>query len=480
MFMKKKVLLLTAACLFSLLVNACDSSAGGNDNPPTPIDPTPTPEPEPGPGPEPEPEPGTIKINAKILGGTFNPNKPYYDVTINYADTYFDKSSAIFNKDLATLLMACSFTSNDLDEYNSLLGQADYSLTYKSSDYEVEPTQDTLGYTFSKKSLENKDIILVCVRGINYKSEFANNMEIGESGNHVGFERSTNRVYNDLVSYINENEQNKDVSLILTGYSRGGCVANMLADKIMKNEDIKVEKNDLYTYTFMAPRAIHKSNVVAYPNVFNIVNSGELVTSIVPADYNLYRCGIDLDIYSKDADEIVKGFDDKITLHPFTSSSDYKNEEEIIRYVLKAVVDSTKVDETGKSEDEIKDEMRKNFCDYYQTAMMFMIRAFYTLKPETVEKIKNDILGGSKIFDLLSEDTTYTLLKGYLDEDGMEYDDAELRVVSKQLSNFVMKVGISLVGVLMSDSAKDSLLRTIDFHYPEITYSLFANYQYQA
>ena len=59
-------------------------------------------------------------------------------------------------------------------------------------------------------------------------------------------------------------------------------------------------------YTLEAPQGLSKEHALPYPNVFNIVNSADVFTYLAPQAYDLYRCGIDIDIQNQNVDEWLK------------------------------------------------------------------------------------------------------------------------------------------------------------------------------
>jgi len=71
---------------------------------------------------------------------------------------------------------------------------------------------------------------------------------------------------------------------IITGHSRGGAVANLLAVEMNFNS-LYFDRNNIYTYTFASPRTVTIFSAASNPihgNIFNIVNRRDVVTSLPP------------------------------------------------------------------------------------------------------------------------------------------------------------------------------------------------------
>ena len=128
------------------------------------------------------------------------------------------------------------------------------------------PSKDSVGVVLGKKTItvwngsknETCTLIAVGVRGGGYAGEWASNLTIGQSGRHLGFERSAQKVLGTLRSYLRSQgvTAKEHVKYWVTGYSRGGAVANLAAGDIAAApETYFASKQDVYGYTFECPSA---------------------------------------------------------------------------------------------------------------------------------------------------------------------------------------------------------------------------------
>ena len=169
------------------------------------------------------------------------------------------------------------------------------------------PSKDSIGVVIGKKEItvwngsknETCTLIAVGVRGGGYAGEWASNLTIGQSGRHLGFERSSQKVLATLRSYLRSHGVTaKDhVKYWITGYSRGGAVANLAAGDIAAApETYLAAKQDVYGYTFEAPSAAVVSedpDGTVYPNIHNVLNRMDAVPRVSPAEFGNRRLGVD-------------------------------------------------------------------------------------------------------------------------------------------------------------------------------------------
>ncbi len=169
------------------------------------------------------------------------------------------------------------------------------------------PSKDSIGVVLGKKQItvwngrknETCTLIAVGVRGGGYAGEWASNLTIGQSGRHLGFDRSAQKVLGTLRDYLrSQGITAKDhVKYWITGYSRGGAVANLAAGDIASAPNVYfAAKKDIYAYTFECPRAAvdaEDPDGTAFPCIHNILNRMDAVPRVSPAEFGNTRLGVD-------------------------------------------------------------------------------------------------------------------------------------------------------------------------------------------
>ena len=204
---------------------------------------------------------------------------------------------------------------------------------------------DGVAYALAHKDLGESDgvrreLIAVSVRG-SYGSEWLSNFNLGEgeaaaaaealaderSHDHTGYQIAALDILAHLDEWVDEAEsRGSEVSILLTGHSRGGAVAGLLAsmldDRAATRADAAVDAAvdatatdatgtdaasaadatdaaasapRVFAYTFASPRTTlnTRSNDVRYGNIFNIVNPADMVTSVPLESWGYVRYGVD-------------------------------------------------------------------------------------------------------------------------------------------------------------------------------------------
>ena len=429
------------------------------------------------------PERGYISYT---MPASLNETLDYYHIdNLYYHNNYFRHSATILDDDLKLLSFASAVVSDKVERAASFF-ESMYFDNFHWHDYD-EITEDTIGYFFAHKNIDDFELYAVSVRGFEYQAEWANNFKIGTeddaNGDHYGFSLRATELYEDLVGYINTLHQvDKTVKIWISGYSRAGAISDFVSMKIMNSNDYSVNENTLYTYTFEAPASIYKDNKVAYPNVFNFYNSADLIPYIPPQKYDLYRTGTDISIYDENVETIVANFDPAIVLPTFTAKEGkFSNDQEFIAHVLDGMLE-----ETGNAGSM---GTRQAYVDNYQDDLAYIVALLFTLPPETNEKVMAAMkdLGFTDVISLIAGGNPfYSKVKAVLDEDGVPYDDEKLKNGTAKIGLFVSKhlgfVGefVDIWSMGIDEEMSANLSRAITMHYPEITYSLISSKHFAA
>lgn len=390
-----------------------------------------------------------------------------YKLRFHFGTELFEEDAKTFNKDLALLSFASCLTNYKQQEASKFFNRIkiDTSLIY----HLPEATEDTYGYTMAYKRYENYDLIAMSFRGFDYGAEWSNNLELGKTGNHNGFEARANEALTQLLFECRAfTPAPERIKIWLTGYSRGGALANMVAEKMLAMDNPLVAREDMFVYTFEAPQGLDENNSGDYENVHNLVNSADLVTYVAPQEYGLYRCGNDIQLKTEETnvDRLINEFDKDITLPAFTAEDEVTNEEAYIQALINQIV---KVGSNSST--------RSEFVDNYQSGLKYIIGLYFSLSSSTANKIKTrfDELDTMGKIMIMSDDGFYNFLKPILDEDEVTYDDDSLRASCATLQKFLANNGT----ILASFMSNSNLTRIISMHSPEVTYVLLKNLEYK-
>lgn len=407
------------------------------------------------------------------MSATVNANKKEgYDVTLQYKDTYFDESSTKYSNEIKMISFGASLVTESQTQANQFFTTLQFD-NFSYSGY-GESTPDNVGYYIAHRTIKKYELIALTVRGFDYQKEWANNFEVGAEGNHQGFEARADEIMEALKTYV-ATYNKKTLKLWLSGYSRGGAISNVLANKLMTTNEIDVKKENLFVYTFNAPSCLANDNAVAYENVFNHISEMDLVAAVPPAQYGLKRCGQDITINKdKNVDQALLDFDKNAILPAFTpDASYYTSEKQLINYLINEILK-----DPGTAE--LSLNTRALYATNLQPYAAYVIGLYFSLPQTTVNKIMAKIqsLSGMGMLALFAEDGLYDLLKPILDEDHISYNDEQLRTSL----NKVAAVAASKITLILSfidtttfsikESVKNNFSRIIDMHTPEVVYAL--------
>ena len=267
------------------------------------------------------------RTNETLLTGQFDYGVRYghrdAQTQFHYSDDYFKASSDAYqnkalpyNPSLATMSLNlelaawASPTQNDYlfksDNAKKLLGKLGFNHFEANDGFKFRPTKDSIGAIAAEKKLtvdeEDYTLIALAIRGGGYEAEWASNVTLGTSGQHQGFHKASQDVLRFLENYIKTHDIKGKIKLWLTGYSRGGATANLLAGELnsgRKLPQVELAPSDLYAFCFEPPAGTlasfdprNKKN----DNIINIVNLNDVVTKVAPdtKNFEFTRYGKDI------------------------------------------------------------------------------------------------------------------------------------------------------------------------------------------
>ncbi len=171
----------------------------------------------------------------------------------------------------------------------------------------VENTDmDQINYYIARReiSLIDKNYILVFAGFIgSLHGQWYTNFDPGRGTIHKGFADAADFAYAGIHRYLEKIGTERDnIKLLLTGHSRGGAVANLLAGRFIEDRIYALPEN-IYTYTFAAPNAVIRKERFRpeYYRIFNIVNNEDFVTKVMPSAWGFGKYGTTLAFPEKNA-----------------------------------------------------------------------------------------------------------------------------------------------------------------------------------
>lgn len=198
-------------------------------------------------------------------------------------------SATSYNPRLAHMLVAiCNSIHNKTDMEATFTGLG-FDSKNTMTDYSMSSV--LLAYGFGIKDIGNGNaLVLIVGRGTADKDESIGNFKANTNslGEHSDFSKTADNLYTQMLNFLNttgkrlmpslDTDNFSNIKFAITGHSRGGAVANLLAKKI---SDIRNGSDEnIFAYTFACPdvAVITPAKAIRYPTIFNIGDAKDVVT----------------------------------------------------------------------------------------------------------------------------------------------------------------------------------------------------------
>ena len=221
-----------------------------------------------------------------------------------YSDDWFSDDPSAENRELAlaSMQLAASCVNDDEDgmgaEFLRSMGFEEVGFSdFTSSD------PDDCNYTWARKTAGERTLVAVVIQSASvdpkiknkgWKQNFLVNDPDGEaSGEHYAYAMAADKIADEVAALAGGGE----AAFWITGQSRGGAIANVLAARLQE----KADNAKLFAYTFEAPATVDADAAGSYKNIHNYVCSDDMVTHIPM--WGMTRYGVTHDLKTKDTDE---------------------------------------------------------------------------------------------------------------------------------------------------------------------------------
>ena len=259
--------------------------------------------------------------SSEVKIGSFDMHVPFTgDVvtdTYYYCDNYFDSGAQTYNTHLSSVSAALAFTMYaKSDTPDETFGKLPKEIGFESIEtHDMDKTgTSTTGVLFANKVINDRPVVMVALRGDGYDGEWASNFLCGSSGDAEGFYNSAEKVFALLQTYLSNNGITNP-KFWVTGYSRGGAVADLLGKRL---NNYYGTQEDIYVYTIEAPKASAESSSCA--NIHNVSDCVDLITYVYPEIWGMYNSGSVHQLGDADATVMSK----ELNIFDPSYMSDYK------------------------------------------------------------------------------------------------------------------------------------------------------------
>jgi len=218
---------------------------------------------------------GTLPVEMDL--GLYQDEGKLTKMDIKWSYSMFGKSSHIADNDLAIASLVLSANAYVKERQRKTLQDLGFSdiQFYNDTGYDdINRVENVIASTVQPINGKQTNVIVIACRGSVNLQDWVSNI----NQQAQGFRFAAEDIKNDLLDYIETRHINASMptKILITGHSRGAAAANILATIIPS--DI-AKKSDIFTYTFACPNTTNDAGRENYP-IFNILNSGDLVTQL--------------------------------------------------------------------------------------------------------------------------------------------------------------------------------------------------------
>ena len=257
-----------------------------------------------------------------------DPNNPSgrTSTQLTFDDSWFFHDARTYQHDLATacsvLAAVCNSESQYYDGVAGSLPYAERTLgalgfhDVRTESYAMRSSvldevssllvgsSDVAAYTLASKTIASDGdgkpvtLLFVGIRGT-YGAEWLSNFNFlgagSDDADHRGFKAAEEEVEKAVRSYASDlGIDPAHTRILITGHSRGGAIANLLAADLGDPDDdasALAPSSGIYAYTFAAPCATRADDRhdPRFDNIFNVVNEADIVTQLPLSSWGFGR-----------------------------------------------------------------------------------------------------------------------------------------------------------------------------------------------
>ena len=175
--------------------------------------------------------------------------------------------------------------------------------------YSVEKEEDSCGVAMGMRTITvdgtSYTLLAIIPRSINYKREWAGDVNVGTGYIHQGFLEARDECLRFARQYIQNHGITGDLKVWIAGHSRGGAISNLIGGFLAGGgmdyfgPDVSLTPENIYCYTFATPRTVRDglTNDVA----LSVGGArGGVYASDTPGDPYVYTGGGSVDLTSSD------------------------------------------------------------------------------------------------------------------------------------------------------------------------------------
>ena len=190
--------------------------------------------------------------------------------------------------DIAAAKTACALSFSSVSR--AMLTANLNALGYGDIEYKTNrPNRDAAGMVIASRAENNLLHTAVVIDG-SEGEDWLSNFDIGFSAEHRGFSRAADFAELSLGEYIFTRAIGSQPRFFITGCSRGGAIADILAKRLCE----RYGSDSVLAYTVASPRVTISRRTARFGCIFNLVRDEDFFTRIPPESWGYSRYGHDI------------------------------------------------------------------------------------------------------------------------------------------------------------------------------------------
>lgn len=189
-----------------------------------------------------------------------------------------------FSGDLAALCAMLSFSAEEKELLRNNLCKAGFDRISLEALDNIDPAR--IGIAFAARRLKGAVLIAAVLRGTQ-GAEWFSNFRIGYAAEHKGFAIAADYAEGRLAEYLRTAVNDGEVRFLVTGYSRGGAAANLLARRLCD----RFGTDRVRCYTVASPNTVIARRSASYDCIHNLVREEDFFTRVPLSDWGYTKYG---------------------------------------------------------------------------------------------------------------------------------------------------------------------------------------------
>ncbi|MBQ3264542.1 MAG: hypothetical protein IJH07_02065 [Ruminococcus sp.] len=214
-------------------------------------------------------------------------------------DDFLPSNSLFFSKIAAETAAALSMSAADEKLLRDNLKELGFSDILTAAFLQTD--RGKIGVCIASRVRENRLQLAVVLRGTT-GDEWYSNFDVGYTAEHSGFAKAADYAEQKIGDYVFTRAIGMEPEFFITGYSRGGAVANILAKRLCDRYGLE----HVCAYTFASPCTTISRRTNSYACIFNLVRQEDFFTRLPLENWGYTRYGKTVSL--SDVGDITKLF----------------------------------------------------------------------------------------------------------------------------------------------------------------------------